>query len=84
MTGETEWPSPPSAPVRFALMSVVLLFVRLRKKTSRNLPLTSLVTRSVAELRKRTKRPSALITDPAESLFPPLTAGIEGSAIDTA
>src|SRR5438093_563131 len=43
MTGETECPLPPPAPVRFTLTSVVVLFVRLRRKTSTNLPL-SLVT----------------------------------------
>src|SRR5438477_9548603 len=83
MTGETEWPLPPPAPVRFTLTSVVVLFVRLRRKTSTNLPL-SLVTRLLAELRKRTKWPSALMTDPEESLFPPLASGIKGLARDTA
>src|SRR5213592_2351274 len=84
MTGETEWPLPPPAPVRFTLTSVVVLFVRLRRKTSTNLPPSSLVDRLLAELRKRTKRPSALMSDPEESLFPPSVAGIEGLASDTA
>src|SRR5438876_11484822 len=84
MTGETEWPLPPRDPVRSTLTSVVVLFVRLRRKTSRNRPLPPLVTRLLAELRKRTKRPSALMTDPEESLFPPAASGIEGSASDTA
>src|SRR6266516_2173041 len=83
MTGETEWPFPLPAPFRFTLTSVVVLFVRLCRKTSTNLPL-SLVTRLLAELRKRTKRPSARMTDPEESLFPPPTAGIEGLASDAA
>src|SRR6266542_1177622 len=84
MAGETEWPLPPPAPVRFTLTSMVVLFVRLRKKTSKNLPPPSFVDRLLAELRKRTNRPSALITDPEESLFPPTAAGIEGLASDTA
>jgi len=38
----------------------------------------------LAELRKRTKRPSALITDPRESLFPPAETGADGMATETA
>src|SRR5438093_7110223 len=84
MTGEMEWPLPPPSPVRFTLTSVVVLFVRLRRKTSRYLPLSSFVTRLLAELRKRMKRPSALITEALESLFAPATGGREGLAAETA
>src|SRR5436190_664158 len=84
MTGATEWPLPPPAPVRFTLTSAVVLLVRLRRKTSTNLPPSSFVDRLLAELRKRTKRPSALMTEAEESLFPPPAGGIEGSASDTA
>ena len=84
MTGEKEWPLPPPNPVRFTLTSVVVLFVRLRRKTSIYAPVSSFVTRLLAELRKRTKRPSALMTDALESLFPPATAGKEGLTTETA
>src|SRR6266576_3015680 len=84
MTGETEWPFPPPVPVRLTLTRVVVLLVRSRKNTSTNVPPSSFVARLLAELRKRTKRPSALMIDPEESLFPPPAGGIEGLATDTA
>ena len=84
MTGETEFPFPPPTPVWFTLTRVVTPFVRLRRKTSTNLPLSSFVTRLLAELRKRTKRPSELMTDPEESLFPPAATGSEESASEIA
>src|SRR6266516_6865970 len=84
MTGDTEWPLPPPVPVRFTLTSVVVLFVRLRRKTSRHLPLSSFVTRLLAVLRKRTNLPSALMTDAAESLLPPTGLGMEGLANEIA
>src|SRR5881296_1604777 len=84
MAGETEWPLPPPNPVRFTLTSVVVWFVRSRKKISTNLPPSSFVDRLLAELRKSTNRPSALMTEPRESLFPPPFGGIEGLASDTA
>ena len=85
MTGETEWRLPPPTPVRFTLTRVVVLFVRLRRKTSINLPSpSSFVDKLLAELRKRTKRPSALMVDPLESLFPLAGARSVGFASETA
>src|SRR5437016_14080484 len=69
--GETEFPLPPPTPVWFTLTRVVTPFVRSRRKTSTNFPLSSFVTRLLAELRKRPKRPPARLTDPDEPLFPP-------------
>src|SRR5947207_12037831 len=84
MAGETEFPLPPPTPVWFTLTRVVTPFVRSRRKTSTNFPLSSFVTRLFAELRKSTKRPSELMTEAEESLVPPVTTGSEGSASETA